>query len=102
MAAGVGERPAEVWGWARYPLSTRRFISLRIVAGETPIWYFLSRVSEPTGSAVWEYSSTMARRILTWRSVKAGSGFGSSAITSSNLTLVLMVVKNGIWGVVCP
>ncbi len=32
----MGTRPAEVWGWERYPFSSRSLMVLRIVAGDTP------------------------------------------------------------------
>ena len=43
-------------------------MSLRIVAGETCMFAAAITVFEPTGWAVWMYSSTMARRMAALRS----------------------------------
>src|SRR3972149_11104493 len=56
-------RPAEVWGWRKYPRVVKSDISFRIVAGEIPRLNFLSKACEPTGSAVSIYSSIIALRI---------------------------------------
>ena len=49
--SGVGTRPAEVWGWDRYPSSSRSAMVLRMVAGESRSRWRLATVRELTGSA---------------------------------------------------
>ncbi len=51
-ARSVGTRPAEVWGWVRYPFSSRSLMVLRTVAGDTPSLKRLETVRLPAGSAV--------------------------------------------------
>jgi hypothetical protein len=51
-ARSVGIRPAEVWGWNRYPLSSSSLIVFRIVAGDTPSPNRRAIVWLPAGSAV--------------------------------------------------
>lgn len=48
----VGMRPADVWGWVRYPSSSRAAMSLRIVAELTPRSWSRASAEDPTGS--WE------------------------------------------------
>src|SRR5690348_7452482 len=59
-------RPADVWGWYRYPFSSRSLIVFRIVAAESAWPNFLEIVRLPAGSAVSTYVSMTASR--TWRS----------------------------------
>src|SRR2546422_1515155 len=59
-------RPAEVWGWYRYPFSSRSLMVLRIVAADRPIRNRRATVRLPAGSAVWTYVSMTASS--TWRS----------------------------------
>ena len=67
-AFSVGTRPAEVCGCTRYPWSSRFANSLRIVAEETSTACEAATRSDPTGCAVWMYSSTTALRIAAFRS----------------------------------
>jgi hypothetical protein len=45
-------RPAEVWGWNRYPLSSSSLMVFRMVAGDTPSPNRRAMVWLPAGSAV--------------------------------------------------
>src|SRR5215470_13685177 len=49
-------RPALVCGWARYPISSRSAMTLRIVAGDRCEKWRLDSAREPTGSAESTYS----------------------------------------------
>ena len=46
---GVGTRPADVWGLARKPISSRSAITLRIVAGDRSSPECRDSAREPTG-----------------------------------------------------
>jgi hypothetical protein len=61
-------RPADVWGWIRKPSCSSTAISLRTVAGDTPIPEAEAMWEDPTGCAVAMYSCTTALRIAVLRS----------------------------------
>src|SRR5260370_19936239 len=64
-------RPAEVYGWVMYPSRSSTVMSLRTVALDTPSLREPATRWDPTGSAVWTYSSTTARRIAALRSSRS-------------------------------
>ena len=61
-------RPAEVCGWIRKPSCSSTAISLRTVAGDTPMPDAVAMWEDPTGCAVVMYSCTTALRIAVLRS----------------------------------
>src|SRR5467141_85756 len=77
-------RPAEVWGWYRYPFSSRSLMVLRIVAGESPSCSRLAMVRLAAGSAVWTYDSMTAPSTCRSRSVRGVGVFISVKLFHTN------------------
>ncbi len=68
----VGARPAEVWGAAISPSSSRSAMTLRTEAGESCMSSILEMARDPTGSPVSRYRST-SRRKISWLRAESAS-----------------------------
>src|SRR5213083_2016886 len=77
-------RPAEVWGWYRYPFSSRPLIVLRIVAEDRSMANRFEIVRLPAGSAVSTYVSITASSTCRSRSVR-DFGMSPNLLTTNNL-----------------
>src|SRR5881398_781502 len=77
-------RPAEVWGWYRYPFSSRSLIVLRIVAEDRAMANRFEIVRLPAGSAVSTYVSITASSTCRSRSVR-DFGMSPNLLTTNNL-----------------
>src|SRR5947199_1080377 len=77
-------RPAEVWGWYRYPFSSRSLIVLRIVAEDRAMANRFAIVRLPAGSAVSTYVSITASSTCRSRSVR-DFGMSPNLLITNNL-----------------
>src|SRR5881409_2084273 len=77
-------RPAEVWGWYRYPFSSRSLMVLRIVAEDRAMANRFEIVRLPAGSAVSTYVSITASSTCRSRSVR-DFGMSPNLLTTNNL-----------------
>src|SRR5213596_517657 len=80
----VGMRPAEVWGWYRYPFSSRSLMVLRIVAEDRAMANRFEIVRLPAGSAVSTYVSITASSTCRSRSVR-DFGMSPNLLITNNL-----------------